>query len=181
MTMIPIFDAGRQLWKIRMIGALSLVVAAMLVWLGAGIVAHYGEAPGEGGALAPLATRVVLGGLVIALGAAFPVGMWIYGRCYVLSAALDDASRRLRITHPGLFLRSSREVAAGELEEPRYHDGRMDTHRMRVDAPWYSLRLRGRRLPLLLDAQGDFLDRERVSRVLLRETGAAEPAQTRRP
>ena len=51
--------------------------------------------------------------------------------------------------------------------ESGYHAGRMDNPGgVSVDAPWFSLRLRGRSWPLIVDAQGDFPDPELAARLL---------------
>ncbi|HEV3051131.1 MAG TPA: hypothetical protein VGX50_12530, partial [Longimicrobium sp.] len=57
-----------------------------------------------------------------------------------------------------------------------FNDGISHAGGISVNAPWYSLRLRGRRFPLIIDLQGDFLDQRAVDRLL-----DGEPAPAHRP
>jgi hypothetical protein len=154
----PIFHAGPQLWKLRFISALSLAMAAVMLWLGAALWADPRSSPAE---------TVLVGALILVVAIGFPLGMWIYGRCYVLAAEVDEAAARLRVTLAGFFIPATREMAIADLAGARYHHGQLQTHTAQVDAPWYSIRVRGRRLPLLLDVRGDFLDDARVRTLLL--------------
>lgn len=160
--MEPIFSAGRQAWKVRLIQWIAVVVAPAASWSGWLIARTYGLRPADGGVLAPLAVRLAFGGGVAALGAAFVAGMWIYGRCYVMAAAVDETRGVLDVTLAGLLVSSRLEVPLDAVEGSTYHAGRSRTGDVTVNAPWVSVRLRGRWLPLIIDTQGELIRRELV-------------------
>lgn len=164
-----IYTAGPQAWKVRLVQWMAIVLAPVAVWAGWDVARTYGLHPAEGGELAPLGARLAFGGLVMALGIAFFVGMWIYGRCYVMEASLDEARGVVGITLAGMPFRRRMEVPLADVEDSRYHIGHTNTGKMTVSAPWSSVRLRGRRLPLIVDGQGDFVDVDLVAEHLFRE------------
>jgi hypothetical protein len=160
--MQPIYSAGRQAWKVRLVQWLAFATGPLAAWGGLMIVRTYGLHPSEGGELAPLPLRLALGGFVAALGISFLVGMWVYGRCYVMEAAVDETRGVLGIALAGMPIRSWMEVPLDAVEASAWHAGRFQG-RITVNAPWTSVRLRGRRLPLIVDQQGDFLRPELVA------------------
>ena len=161
--MEPIYLAGGQAWKVRLVQCITVALSPVALWAGWEITRSYGLHPTEGGELAPLPLRLVLGGFVAMLGAGFLLGIWVYGRCYVLEAAVDETRGVLGITLAGLFLRSRMEVPLDAVESSAFHEGRMNTGSHSVNAPWTSVRLRGRPLPLIIDAQGEFIHPDRMS------------------
>lgn len=175
-----IYSAGRQGWKVRLVQWIALVCGPAAVWAGGEIVRTYGLHPSEGGQLAPLPLRLALGGFVAALGLSFLAGMWIYGRCYVMEAAVDETRGVLGITLAGLPIRTWMEVPLHAVEASAWHAGQFQG-RISVNAPWTSVRLRGRRLPLIVDQQGDFLRPELVTEHLFpnprRRTRGMAPAR----
>ena len=170
--MRTIFDAGPQRWKIWFVVVLSLVGGGALVWLGGWLFQSYGLQPMEGGVLKPLGTRILLGGGFGAAGLAIIFGILLYLYCYVARIEADDAGPGFRVTlaAPGrkLIIDPDDVVRAG------YNDGVSHAGDISVNAPWYSLRLRGRRLPLIVDLQGDFLDQHALDRLLYGEPPAVE-------
>src|SRR5215510_3280765 len=80
--MIPVYQAGRQVIKIRAVMVLSLVCFALLSWLGYDLALNLGAGEADGGILAPLPERLAWAGLVVSLGIAFVAGMWLYGSIY---------------------------------------------------------------------------------------------------
>ncbi|HEY0036497.1 MAG TPA: hypothetical protein VGB66_07395, partial [Longimicrobium sp.] len=118
--------------------------------------------------ISPLA-RFALVAAILAMAAAASIGMWVYGRCYVIRATWDPLTGACQITLAGLFIPTRLTVAAGT--RGRYHAGQSHASGLRVNAPWYSVRVAGRVLPLILDLQGEFLQPELIDRVLLGECG----------
>ena len=166
--MLRIFSAGRQGVKVCAIQLLSLVISPVALWGGWEAARTYGLHPSEGGELAPLALRLLLGGFLAAIGAGFVVGMWVYGRCYVREAEVDPERGVLRLTLAGFVMPSRLEVPLQDVGGSREHDGRFRAGGMTVNAPWSTVRLRGRRLPLIIDVQGEFIRRELIVQYLLR-------------
>jgi hypothetical protein len=165
--MEAIYSAGRQAWKVRFMALVALAAFAGAAWAGWEIARSYGVRPADGGVLKPLAVRLAFGGFVAALGAVFVAGMWIYGRCYVMEAAVDEKRGVLGIVLAGLLVRSRLEVPLDAVEGSTHHAGRSSTGDIAVNAPWVSVRLRGRRLPLIVDGQGEFLHPELLAEHLL--------------
>lgn len=166
--MHPIYSAGRQGVKVRAIQVMSLVSAPLALWGGYEVFRTYGLHPTEGGVLAPLAQRLAVGGFIALIGVGFLAGMIVYGRCYVMSAAVDRERGRVLLTLAGFLVPVRKEVAEADLLASRHSDGVLFTGKQLVAAPWSSLRVRGRPLPLIVDEQGEFLDQELVYHYLLR-------------
>ncbi|MGZ8312706.1 MAG: hypothetical protein ACXWU1_05645 [Allosphingosinicella sp.] len=162
-----IYRAGRQLWKVRAMMLLSLACAAGGAWWGWDLFSTYGLRPADGGELASLPERLAWGLVVSSLGFAFAAGMWAYGQLYVSAIRFDEEADRLLVRTVGFLAGRVRSYARSDVIESGYHAGRMDNPGgVSVDAPWFSLRLRGRRWPLIVDAQGDFPDPELAARLL---------------
>lgn len=158
--MVEIFSAGGQLVKVRAIMWLSLAAAAVALWAGWGIFGSYGLRPADGGMLAPLGTRLALGGGVAALGLVFAGGMWLYGGLYVAAIVYDEPNRRLHLRTLSFLGHRDRSFAAGEVDGSSFHNGEFWAGGVSVNAPWLTVRMRGRRLPFIVDAQGEFFNRD---------------------
>ena len=90
--------------------------------------------------------------------------MLVYGRCYI--GAVDELDGHAVIEHIGLFGRPLRIIRPEDLRGTSFQDGQYRAGGLVVNAPWHTVRLRGRRLPLILDVQGKVLDRARLSAAL---------------
>lgn len=163
---IPIYDAGPQATRVRALLWFSLLCAAGAVWAGVGLARTYGLSPGDGGVLAPLPVRLAWGGGVAAVGVGFAVGMWVYRECYVARAEVDEAAGTLHLRLVGYVGSPVRVVPVQSVRGSRYHPGHANYGGVAVNAAWDTVRVEGRRLPLIVDAQGDVLDRERAGRYL---------------
>jgi hypothetical protein len=153
-----LYRAGSQLTKVRAVMLLSLAGAALSIWWGIDLAQTYGLNPGDGAVLRPVTQRLLAGATVAGLGVAFAIGMWVYGRCYAARIDFDAATQQLRL-HTVRFLGTRRQVIdVGDIGEARWHHGQFQLH-ISVNAPWVSVRMAGRRLPLLIDAQGVVSDR----------------------
>jgi hypothetical protein len=161
--MRTIFDAGPQRWKIWFVTLILVLCGAGLVAVGGSMLQSYGLAE-EDGVLRPLASRILVGGFFALPGAAVIAAMVAYLRCYVTRVEVDDAGSGFRVTLAGagrgLSIRLADVVRVG------YNEGISHAGGISVNAPWYGLRLRGRRLPLIVDMQGNFLDQSAVDRLM---------------
>ncbi|HEX2191464.1 MAG TPA: hypothetical protein VHG51_21310 [Longimicrobiaceae bacterium] len=164
--MIPIYDAGPQATRVRALLWFSLLCAAAALWAGADLAWTYGLSPGDGGVLAPLPVRLAWGVGIAAVGVGFAVGMWVYRACYVAGAAVDEAGGALHLRLVGYFGRPVRVLPVERVLGSRYHPGQASYGGVAVNAPWDTVWVEGRRLPLIVDARGDVLDRERARRYL---------------
>ena len=157
--MITVFRAGGQLVKVRALMVLSLICAVACLWWGAHLAQTYGLSPADGGRLAPLATRLAVGVGVASLGIVFAAGMWLYGRCYVARMEVDGRSGGLHVHTVGFFGTREHVFDAAQVSVGERHEGTLDASLLgapSVNAPWTSVRIRRRRLPLIVDEQGEF-------------------------
>lgn len=164
--MIPIYDAGPQRTMVRALLWFSLVCAAGSTWAGVSLGRTFGLSPAADGVLAPLPVRLAWAVGVSSVGLAFLAGMLVYVRCYAARVEVDERAGTLHVARVGFFGTSTLVVPAGKVLGSEYHPGHADYGGVRVSAAWDSVRVEGRRLPLILDAQGDVLDPERASRFL---------------
>jgi hypothetical protein len=159
-----IFDAGPQRWKIWFVVLITLACGVALLLMSAYWLRSYGLGPMEGGVLKPLGVRVWGALAWAAPGVAFIAGIVAYVQCYVTRIEVDDDAGAYRVAvagfGPGLQFGMDRVARTG------FNDGISHAGGMSVNAPWYSVRLRGRRLPLIVDLQGDFLDERAVYRLV---------------
>lgn len=143
---------------------LSFGCAVGSVWAGINLAQSYGLNPADGGVLAPLAERLAFGIGVSLLGLSFAVGMWIYGKCYVQKIEFDEGNQALHI-YTVSFLGSGRhEIKSSELLSGRYFEGELNLD-LNVKAPWRTVRIKGRRMPFILDEQGVFLEKKLMNKL----------------
>ena len=172
--MVEIYQGGGQLLKVRVIMVVSLLCAAATMWWGWDFFQTYGLRPADGGELASLPTRLALGIGIALLGIAFAFGMWIFGRCYVSGIRFDEAADKLHVGTVRFFGNRDEEFRSADIVGSTWHEGRMDNNAtllgdaggVSVDAPWTSVRILGRRLPLIVDGQGQIVDRALATRLL---------------
>lgn len=136
------FDAGGQVPRVWFV--MAVVVA---------------QAVGTAVAAAALAREPgpFVAGLLLAYGLGCVLGMVVYLGCYVrridhhASGEAEDAHVTTLWPGPPLVLGED-DVAMATA-----HAGRAVGHRgIEVNAPWTTVRVRGRRLPLIVDAQGSW-------------------------
>jgi hypothetical protein len=181
--MVPVYRAGGRLIMVRAVMVLSLAVLAACLWWGLNLARTYGENEADGGALAPLPERLAVGGLVALLGIAFAVGMWVYGRIYAARIEFDPDKKQLHLDTVGFFWNNHHVIPLTELGSVSSHGTKEQMEKLAKErlekrraggffafldalfhseysttvqpsAPWSSVRIKGWRLPLILDKQG---------------------------
>lgn len=162
--MRKLFHAGRQLIKVRGVMLLSLGCAVGSVWAGITLAQSYGLNPADGGVLAPLSVRLAWGIGVALLGIIFLVGMWIYGKCYVAKIEFDEQNQVLHIYTVSFFGSAKHEINASKISSSQYHKGELNLD-IHVKAPWRTVRIKGRRLPFIVDEQGVFLEKKIMNKL----------------
>jgi hypothetical protein len=173
--MTVVYDAGWQGKKVRGLIWLLLAAGVLFFWL----------ASLEPAVLPPpevetAAERLFARLFAVTAGLAMAGGILVYGRCYIGRVEVeDDGTARVRTVGP---IGSPEHVLRpGDIVSGRYHDGRFETLEHKVNAPWYTVRVRGRRLPLILDPQGDVLDAARTELALGLEPGSLAIWEESRP
>ncbi len=104
-------------------------------------------------------------------GLAATAGILLYGRLYIRRAQVAEDGT-VHVRHAGPFGGSRRVIRPGEVEASAFHHGRMTTAKHTVNAPWFTVRLKGHRLPLILDDQGHVLDARLAERAFRLEPGS---------
>ena len=101
---------------------------------------------------------------MVVLAATFPALMWIYAACYVESIEVDKDNAEAIYHTVTLFGTRAHTVFAREIESRTRNEGKANYSSPaagvivpRVNAPWTSVRVRGRRLPFIIDGQGYFV------------------------
>ena len=159
-----IFDNNRQALKVRFVFWLLLAAGMGGLWAGWSILLYFGLSPGDGGVLRPLWQRLLFGGSLAVLGGTVAYGMWIYIHLYVLRIALQGSE--VAVTTMAPFGRTETVYNPVDLGEGAFHDGKVSAldgasaafSVPRVDAPWMTLRVRGRFWPLIVDVQAEVID-----------------------
>lgn len=140
-----LFHAGPQATKVRIVWIVSLVAVALSL---AGAGAIVATPAGEG--TAPLSTRISLAAMLVGFLGLVAAAMTVYARCYVERLELVEDGSALAVFTLSLRGERLERVALADLESSAYSPGQLRT----VRAPWWSLRVHGRALPLILDGQG---------------------------
>jgi hypothetical protein len=119
-----IYHAGRQLTKLRIISPLCLLCGIGLLWAGWTVLHSYGIHPSEGGVLAPIRLRLLLGGFLLALGAFVLLGIVAYMQfCYVSRIDRVAGEDRVRLEVAGFLTPRALEVAQRDLRPAEFHSG----------------------------------------------------------
>jgi hypothetical protein len=166
-----VYRAGRQLAKVRAVTLFSVAFAFGFLYWGYDLLTTFGLRPADGGVLAPLGERLAWAAFLWACGLGFPIGMWIYGRCYVAEIVVDEPNKRLVVKTLRFLGTSDESLPFGVRTTSNYHHGQYYAGGVRVKAPWTTVQVTGRRLPLILDQQGEFADRDILERRLLGRPG----------
>lgn len=157
--MIELFNAGPRVGRVRFVMLLSMGCAFAGCWWGWSLFETVGSGIENDGRF--------WGIVVAALGVLFAVGMWAYGRRYIRTILFDPDRQMLHLRMLGMFGDKSFSLPAAQVERSTFSAGRLvNPMGVSVDAPWFSVRIRGRHWPLILDAQGHFLEEELLRRLL---------------
>jgi hypothetical protein len=169
---VGILRAGRQGVRVRAVQALVLLVLSPVALWGASQLI-LDPAASVAGAAEAVAWPVRYGtaAFLMAIGIGGALGMVAHGRSHVVRAVWDPAAGHCRLTLAGFGAGARVTVPAAAGPRSQGHEGRTRARGLTVHAPWFGIRIAGRRLPLVLDAQGEFLHPELVSTVLLGERG----------
>jgi hypothetical protein len=159
-----IFDAGPQRWKIWFVVLICLLCGGFWIFAGGYLFLNYGMHPDNGGVLKPLTSRILMGSVFVLPGAAIIGALLLYLQLYVTRIEEDGVDESYRVTVAGLG--APRIITPADVAGSGYNEGISHAGGISVNAPWYSLRLRGRRFPLIIDMQGDFHDKDAVDRLM---------------
>ena len=143
-----------------------IVAAAAMGVAGVNIAMSWGMNPADGGVLKPLPERLAFGGGMVALALALLVGMGIYVARYVVS--VRSLGGRLYIRTANLFGGAEREFDVNDVQALEFRSGKTVTYKANVNAPWKKMRIRGMKLPFIIDMQAEYIDRTGFEKLLAR-------------
>ncbi|MBM4284746.1 MAG: hypothetical protein FJ128_05800 [Deltaproteobacteria bacterium] len=150
-----IYSADKKIIRGRLAVWLLIFAGAGCVYFGFDFLQTYGARPADGDVLAPFAVR--LGGAVAfwIAGVVCALGGIIYGRIFIAKMEIDEGRENLLIHTLNPVGWRSQTVALSDVSVGNFYEGKMVTGiKPSVDAPWYTVRIKSRWLPLILDAQG---------------------------
>jgi hypothetical protein len=152
---------------VRFVQALVLLLAPVALWGAHDAAVNPADILNERGEAVAWAVRYGTAALLFVIGVGVAIGVAVYGWCYVTHAVWDPVAGQCRLTLAGLFIPV--HVTVPPAAESRYlrRDGSSRAHGITVNAPYYGIRIPGRRLPFIVDLQGEFYHRDLFDRVFL--------------
>jgi hypothetical protein len=159
-----VFDAGPQRWKIWFVVLICVICGGGMVFAGGYLLLNYGMQAEDGGVLKPLTSRILMGGVFALPGLAIIAAIGLYLQLYVTRIEANEEGDGFRVTVAGAG--APQTINPADIVGSGYNDGISHAGGISVNAPWYSLRLRGHRFPLIIDLQGDFHDQHAVERLI---------------
>lgn len=148
----------------RLIAPLFVAMGIGCVWVGWAALMGYDTAD-AGGVEMSLPMRILAGGLFLGMGLGTVALGCLYGLMYIARLEIDRARDVVRITLAGYVTGRSFTVRPSDFASAKFHDS--------GSAPWTTVRLHGRKLPLVLDEFGRFDDPHAVDQLIHRHTLAA--------
>jgi len=162
--MTVIFENRRQTRKVRLVVLLLLLpFSAGMMWWGWNLAQTYGLSPGDGGVLRPLSERIAVGGLVGGLGLVVGIAIMIYAAHYAVRMVRDGDRLLIETLAPWVLGTWHHEFPVAQVEGSSFHEGRLNTYKHSVNAPWRTLRIAGQRFPFILDAQEETMNGSGIS------------------
>lgn len=179
-----LFRVGRgRKATVRWVQALVLLTAPVALFGAYDTTFNPADTLNQHGEAVSWAVRYGTAALLLGVGVGGGIGVGVYGWCYVTHAVWDGETGRCRLTLLGLIVPLRVDMpAVGEVRHD-HRDGIAHARGIVVHAPYYSIRIPGRRLPFIVDLQGEFPDGDLFHRVLLgasdREITTARAARPR--
>jgi len=152
----------------RLMAPFCVLCGVALFWVGWFFLT--GPSYENGGPGGSVAMRLLFGIVFLAMGGGVAVGSLLYGPCYVSRVEVDREAGLARFTVTGFVRGWSITVRPEDIVSARDHDGHYDSGRTIVNAPWTTVRLRGRRLPLIVDQQVAYEDIEALHQLLTHQS-----------
>jgi hypothetical protein len=152
------YYAANQIVKVRVIMVFSLLCGVgffLFAWMLAGSAES--DKP-------DFIELIFLSAVLLLVSIGFPLLIWIYAGCYVESIEVDNQQRNSIYHTLTLFGTRAHTVHASQIESREANAGRLSYTGSadgpvvpKVNAPWTSVRVRGRRLPFIIDGRGFYV------------------------
>ena len=155
-----LYRSATQGVKVRGVMLFSLLVLLGTAYAGYQIGTTFGLSPADGGQLKPAWERWSLALFLLAMAVAFVAGMLVYGERYVDRIGLNEASGQFLLHTLGplakTYVLAQDDVIRAEQRRDKSEPWAPWNDGISIDAPWLSLRIKGRDSFLILDQQGWF-------------------------
>jgi hypothetical protein len=171
--MRTIFRAGGKTIGIRLAMPFCSVVGVAMTWVGWMFI-QPSSYQGDDALSGPIGLGMLFGLVFLLGGLGIAIGSWLYGPAYVSRIEVDREEDRVRFSVAGWVRGRSFTVHPEDVVSGRYHDGHYDSGRTMVNAPWTTVRVRGRRLPLIVDERAAYADWWAVDRLTRHQSIALE-------
>jgi hypothetical protein len=155
---------------VRCVQVLVLLVAPVALWGAYDTAFNPADILNQRGEAVSWAVRYGTAAFLFVIGAGGAIGIIVYGWCYVTRAVWDPEAGRRRLTLLGFFVPVRVEIPPADEPRYRHSHGFSRAGGIIVNAPYYSIRLPGRRLPFIVDLQGEFRHGDLFHQVFLGAT-----------
>jgi hypothetical protein len=155
-----LFELGWRAYMIKCFAALLIPAGAAMV---AGSFWALTSLTALDGNLEPLETRILLFAILLVSGFLMSLGLWLFLKLYVLRISqIDD---RISVTTTRVLMDLTETFEPGQLGQGRRYDGKAIVGRNNSPAPFHTIAIQGRRLPLILDEQASVFDTAAIERL----------------
>lgn len=158
-----LFENRHQARKVRFVTLVLLLWCLGCLYWSVDIAQTYGISPADGGVLRPPIQRYAMAALLVFLGLAPMLGMILYNRRYLTRIVLDPEG--LELTVIGLLWPFRRRIALSDLAGSSSYEGRMRA-KISVHAPWATLRVKGQRVPFIIDQQAEQVNNSAIQALI---------------
>lgn len=153
-----IFLAGKQIVKVRFVVYGLLLLAPVLFWAGTLVIGdpyvyNTQEQSSE-------VHQYFWGSAFMLMALALAAGILVYQHCYVKKIALNQETGSFTICTESLIGKRTRIFSHRDIKGWREDDGYYRNIKFTVSAPYISFKVAGRRLPYIVDLQGEVVEDE---------------------
>jgi hypothetical protein len=156
-----IVENRRQARKVRIVLWFSAIWCIGWLYWAYDIAETYGLSPGDGGVLRPPGERWAAAAIMASVGIAPLIGMIVYARRYLTRLVRDG--KTIAVSVLGVLGESTWSRPLTDVTDVASHRGQLHL-RSRVDAPWITLRIAGRRY--IIDLQSELVNRDAIDELL---------------
>jgi hypothetical protein len=153
-----IFLAGKQIVKVRFVVYGLLLLAPVLFWAGTLVLDDpYVYNMQE---QSPAAHQIFWGLVFMMMAAAIAGGILVYQHCYVKKIDVNKATGSFTLSTESLIGKRVHSFTRQDIKGSREDEGNFRDAKFSIRTPYVSLKLNSRRLPFIIDMQGDLVEKE---------------------
>ena len=164
--MTVLLENQRQARKARLVMLGTIVWSIGWLYWSYVLAQSFGLAPGDGGSLRPANQRYAISALALVVAIAPVVGMIVYGRVYLMRLERDGDA--LALTTLGFLFPHTFLVRLSDLTGSTTYDDDKPGVSL-AEAPWITLRVKGYRLPFIVDLQAEHVNAGAIRALIRRK------------